>query len=155
MSSQWWTQPPIVLVEDDVNDEFCLRSALFDARIGNPLVVFNAADAARTHVSGRRSDPPALFLLDIRVHGAESGLDFLRWLRDEPSPLGSTPAIVLTGSGADEERRESFGLGALSFLSKPVASADLIDCIQSLGFDNIPDPASGEVGFRVIRRRAD
>lgn len=150
--SSVWTQPPIVLVEDDVNDEFFLRTALFEARVGNPLIVFDAADAARGHVTARHHDPPALFMLDINLHGAETGLHFLHWLRQQPLPLSSTPTIMLTASVEAQDRGSSFGLGALSFLQKPVVPAQLIGAMQQLGFDNIPDPIDGGVGFRVIRR---
>ena len=66
--------------------------------------------------------------------------------------LVNTHDHMLTGSLDEQDRDSSLDLGALSFLRKPVASAELIGAMQQLGFENIPDPTDGGVGFRVIRR---
>ena len=147
-----WHKPAIVLVENDENDAFFVREALKKANIGNPLITFASADAARQHVSAGTSKPPALFILDINLDGGETGLDFLRWLRAQPAPFGTTPAIVMTGSQDPHDRSSSVGLEALCFLPKPVTAAELGEAVQSLGFVVRTNALTGALGFWILER---
>lgn len=148
-----WHRAPIVLVEDDDNDVFFVRDALAKAKILNPLIACRSADEARGKLSGVRPVVPALFILDILLAGNETGLDFLQWLRSQPSRLGSTPTMMLTGSDRPEHRDATLELDALFFLQKPVRAAHLTEAIQTLGLVDVATGlVSGEMGFRVIGR---
>jgi CheY-like chemotaxis protein len=145
---------PIVLLEDDPLDASFVKLALTTARIRNPLHNFDSVAAIRTFLSSTFADErPVLFILDFHVSGPETGLDFLRWLRQQESPMGSTPALMLTGSDRPEDRDECLGLGSTSFLKKPVTETTLTDAVQALGFVIVTSLTSGEVGFRIIERR--
>jgi CheY-like chemotaxis protein len=126
--------PPIVLVEDDPNDVYFVRHALEKALIVNPLLRFATAEQARNHFAERAIfDLPSMFILDVNLVGRESGIDFLRWLRQQRSPLGSTPAMMLTGSDQPGDRDATAMLGSIYFLRKPVSEDRLTAAVQSLG----------------------
>ena len=145
---------PIALLEDDPSDAFFVELALKTARIMNPLKIFDSMASMRTFLAGTFADElPALFIVDLHLSGPENGLDFLRWLRQQKSPLGSTPAMMLSGSDRSEDRDESLSLGSMSFLQKPVTETTLTDAVQALGFVIVTSLTSGEVGFRIIERR--
>jgi DNA-binding NarL/FixJ family response regulator len=145
---------PIVLVEDDPNDAFFVRQALQVARIANPLLEFQSAEQARLYLTTPRASlAPVLFILDFHLSGNESGIDFLRWLRQRDPPLGSTAAMMLTGSDHPDHRAESSQLGASFFLQKPVIEGTLTEAVQALGFVVVTSMVSGRLGVRIIERR--
>ena len=130
------TQPSatiVVLLEDDPNDVFFVRRAFEKAQIANPILAFNSAEEARRYLEELRPfTPPALFILDITLAGGETGIAFLRWLREQASPLGSTPTMMLTGSERRSEQDEAEMLGSIHFLHKPVTEKAILSAVQSL-----------------------
>jgi CheY-like chemotaxis protein len=128
---------------------------LNEANIGNPVVVFASAAAARHHLLTRPSEAPALLVLDIHLQGPDTGLDLLRWVRSQPPPLGITPVIMLTGSGETDHQLTSRGLGILEFLHKPVTHAHLAAAVQALGFEILTDALTGRLWFRIRARLPD
>jgi CheY-like chemotaxis protein len=151
--SETWRRAPIVLVEDDQNDVFFVRHALDTARIGNPVVACrNAPEAKRALLERFDEDPPALLILDINLSAGETGIDLLRWVRGQAPPIGSTPAMLLTGSDRPGDIDEAQSLGATCFLVKPVTEARLSTAVQALGFVVMTSLSSGQMGFRIIER---
>jgi CheY-like chemotaxis protein len=147
-------EPPIILVEDDRNDAFFVRQAVDDAMIRNPVVEFTTADAARASIVAAAPDV-ALFILDVTLRGGETGFDLLRWIRLQPEPLGSAPAIILSGADREHHDAESRALGTLAFLQKPVAAQPLIDAIHTLGLSVATNLVTGTFTFRIIPRSRD
>lgn len=130
---------PVLLVEDNPDDQLLIRRAYARARLANPLRLVEDGDAAVDYLAGvgRQGGPganpfPALVLLDLKLP-RRSGLEVLAWLRAQEAPLGRTPAVVLTSSreGADLDR--AYALGANSYLVKPVAIDDLYEMVRTLG----------------------
>jgi DNA-binding response OmpR family regulator len=139
-------------MEDDPNDAFFFTHALETALIVNPVISFTAAKQARRHfVETAAFEMPALFVLDVNLAGGETGIAFLRWLRKQRSPFGSTPTMMLTGSDSPKDRAEAELLGSIYFLHKPVSEDTLIAAVQSLGFllTRLPGPSLE----RAIERR--
>jgi DNA-binding response OmpR family regulator len=144
---------PIVLVEDTTEDAFFVRHALDKAHIANPIIVLQSASQARLHFDeARRAETPALFVLDVNLAGGESGIDLLRWLREQPPPLGTTPVMMLTGSTRVEDRSEAELLGSVYYLLKPVSADTMTSAVQSLGFV-VSNLASDFTMKRTIERR--
>jgi two-component system response regulator DctR len=67
-------------------------------------------------------------ILDLRMPGM-GGLEVLRRLRALDSTL---PAIVVTGFGEVRSTVQAMKLGAVEFLEKPFANAELIDAVQTM-----------------------
>jgi DNA-binding response OmpR family regulator len=144
---------PIVLVEDDPNDAFFVRHALEAAQVANPLVEYRSAEQARAEITAPgASIAPVLFILDVHLSGNESGIDLLRWVRQQDPPLASTPAIMLTGSAHPAHSAESGQLGAIDFLQKPVTAGTMIEAMRSLGFTVVTSLVSGRMMLRLDPR---
>ena len=126
---------PILLLEDESDDTAFVRRALEKGRIRNPLITCPTANGARKRLARmQRDELPILAIVDIFLPGRENGLDFLRWLRSQPEPLGATPAMIYTASTQSEHVDEAGQIGSVVFLRKPVSEETLSSAVQSLGF---------------------
>jgi CheY-like chemotaxis protein len=146
----WTVGEAIVLLEDDANDAFFVRHSLEKAQIVNPLITFQTGSDARREL-GSRLQVPALFVMDVHLAAGETGIEFLRWLRQQPPPLGSTPVMMLSGSDSPGDRDEALSLGSIYFLQKPVTPTTLTTAVQSLGF--VVTSLTGVTTERTIQRR--
>ncbi len=130
---------PILLVEDDPDDQLLIRRAFAEARLGNPLTLARDGDEALAYLSAdgafadRQANPlPVLVLLDLKLP-RRSGLEVLRWLRAQPGALGRTPVAVLTSSRQSADVEQAYDLGANSYLVKPVDFDGLLEMVRTAG----------------------
>jgi CheY-like chemotaxis protein len=117
-------QSVFLLVEDNENDIVLVRRAFSEAQLVNPLVVVKNGEEAMAYFMGigayknRSEFPlPSLVLLDLKLPGM-SGIDFLKWLREQPG-MKTTRVVVLTSSNLSKDVNEAYQAGANSFLVKP------------------------------------
>ncbi len=127
----------ILLVEDDPNDVFLMKRALKGAAITNPLHIAEDGQQAIDYLAGtdqfadRTAFPlPNLVFLDLKLP-YKSGFEVLEWIRIHPS-MDSTLIVVLTSSSEERDIRESYRLGAKSFLVKPPTQKMLSELMLSL-----------------------
>src|SRR5829696_8017275 len=128
----------ILLVEDDADDELLTRRALKKSNVLNDVVVArDGAEAldylfATGEYEGR--DPsamPQVVLLDLGLPKLD-GLEVLRRIRgDERTRL--LPVVILTSSEDQEDVVDGYGLGANSFVRKPVEMGRFRDAVAELG----------------------
>jgi two-component system, response regulator len=129
----------ILLVEDDADDELLTRRTLKKNNICNDVVVVarDGAEAldylfATGEYEGR--DPsvmPQVVLLDLGLPKLD-GLEVLRRIRaDERTRL--LPVVILTSSEDQEDVVEGYGLGANSFVRKPVDVTRFHAAVVELG----------------------
>ena len=127
----------ILQVEDDSNDVFFFQHAMKKAGVPNPIHVARDGQQAIDYLQGagefadRRQFPrPGLVLLDLKLPYV-TGLDVLRWIRQQPG----TPVVVvmLTASGGDEDVATAYRLGANGFLVKPSEADKLDDMVKAIG----------------------
>jgi CheY-like chemotaxis protein len=130
---------PVLLVEDDADDQVLIRRAFGRARLANPLRILPDGDAAVAYLGGAgafadraANPPPAVVLLDLKLP-RRSGLEVLEWLRARPAPLGRTPVVVLTSSRESDDVRRAYDLGANSYLVKPIGFDDLFEMLRTAG----------------------
>jgi two-component system response regulator len=129
---------PILLVEDNPDDEMLTLRALRKSNIANEVVVTRDGADALDYLfgTGRYAgrDPrhiPAIVLLDLKLPKID-GLDVLRRLRaDERTAL--LPVVILTSSDEDRDIIESYRLGANSYIRKPVNFNQFVEAVQQLG----------------------
>ncbi|HEV2991634.1 MAG TPA: response regulator [Candidatus Angelobacter sp.] len=129
---------PILLVEDNPDDEALTIRALKKHHIKNEIIVAHdgveAIDylfGAGSHAGRDLSRMPEVVLLDLKLPKLD-GLDVLRKLRsDERTKL--LPVVILTSSNEDQDRLKSYGLGANSFVRKPVVFDQFIEAVGQLG----------------------
>ncbi len=127
----------ILLVEDDPNDIFLMKRALKHAEIVNPLKMACNGQEAINYLSGteefsdRAQFPlPTVVFLDLKLP-YKSGFEVLQWIRSQPS-LASVVVVVLTSSSEERDIKESYRLGARSFLVKPPTQGMLSELMLSL-----------------------
>lgn len=146
---------PLLLLEDEPDDAAFVQRALEKARIKNPLITCRTPAGARKQLAKMRGDElPILVIVDILLPGRENGLDFLRWLRSQPPPLGAMPAMIYSVSSRAEHTDEARKAGSVVFLRKPVTEDALSTAVQSLGF--VVASSSGDARMdRVIQSRHD
>jgi len=128
----------IVLVEDNANDEELTLRAFRKSNIANRIVVVRdgaeALDyffARGLHANRLMSEVPQLVLLDLKLPKVD-GLDVLRELRaDDRTRL--IPIVVLTSSAEEQDLLRSYGLGANSYVRKPVDFTQFVEAVRQLG----------------------
>lgn len=128
----------ILLVEDNPNDEELTLRALRKSQIMNRVVVVRdgaeALDylfARGTHANRSPSEVPQVILLDLKLPKVD-GLEVLRAIRnDDRTKL--LPVVVLTSSVEDKDLLTSYGLGANSYVRKPVDFNQFVDAVKQLG----------------------
>jgi CheY-like chemotaxis protein len=128
----------VLLVEDNATDaELCIR-ALKKHNLANRLVwVKDGAEAldflyGRGQYEGREfTNRPKVILLDLRMPKVD-GREVIRILKGDDI-LKTIPIVVLTSSKDDHEIGDCYGLGANSFVSKPVEFDAFANAVAQLG----------------------
>jgi len=128
----------ILLVEDNPDDEELAVRALKKSNIANELVIVRDGQEALDYLFGEASyagrdtsKMPAVILLDLKLPKLD-GLGVLRRLRaDERTKL--LPVVILTSSNEEKDRITGYGLGANSYVRKPVDFNQFGEATRQLG----------------------
>ncbi|MCB1906646.1 MAG: response regulator [Rhodocyclaceae bacterium] len=141
---------PILLVEDNPDDEALTLRAFGKNKISNPVVVARDGVEALDYLFGTgahagrdTSVMPAVILLDLKLPRID-GLEVLRRIRaGEHTSL--LPVVVLTTSKEQQDISEAYRLGANSYIRKPVDFERFIQAVGQLGvyWLSLNEPASG------------
>ena len=116
----------LLLLEDDV----MIGETVLDLLRAEQYAVdwVKDGDAADTALRTQQYD---LVLLDLGVPRRD-GLDVLRALRsDDRTRL--IPIVVLTSSAEEQDLVRSYGLGANSYVRKPVDFTQFVEAVRQLG----------------------
>ena len=129
---------PILLVEDNPDDEALTLRAFNKNRIGNPIVVARDGVEALDYLlgsstaGGRPPGPaPAVVLLDLKLPRID-GLEVLRRIRAD-ARTSLLPVVILTTSKEQLDIFEGYSLGANSYIRKPVDFEKFIQAVGQLG----------------------
>ena len=132
------TDRPILLVEDNPDDEALTLRAFNKNRIGNPVIVARDGVEALDYLfgngqhSGRDlNDMPAVVLLDLKLPRID-GLEVLRRIRAEER-TSLIPVVILTTSKEQQDIFEGYSLGANSYIRKPVDFEKFIQAVGQMG----------------------
>jgi two-component system, response regulator len=128
----------ILLVEDNADDEELTLRALRKNNIRNEVVVARDGVEALDYLFGTGvyaerdlTVMPRLVLLDLKLPKID-GLQVLRRLRADPRTR-LLPVVILTSSKEQQDLIEGYGLGANSYVRKPVDFTQFIDAVRQLG----------------------
>ncbi|GAB3243824.1 response regulator [Chitinimonas naiadis] len=129
---------PILLVEDNPDDEALTIRAFGKNGIQNPIVVARDGQEAidylyaqGSHAGRDLSERPILILLDIKLPKL-NGIEVLRQIRSsEPTKL--IPVVVLTTSKEEDDLVKSYSLGANSYIRKPVDFMQFMEVVRQVG----------------------
>jgi two-component system, response regulator len=128
----------ILLVEDNLDDEALTLRAFKKSNVSNKVVVARDGAEALDYLfgTGPHADrdtgiQPEIILLDLHLPKVD-GFEVLERLRaDQRTKL--LPVVVLTSSGEEQDVARVYGLGANSFIRKPVDFEQFVTAVQQLG----------------------
>lgn len=127
----------ILLVEDNLEDIKLTRRAFKKSNIANELVVVNdgveALNYLRTAAASKGGEKslPAVTLLDLKLPKVD-GLEVLKQIRADEQ-LRLLPVVILTSSKEEQDIVRSYGLGANSYIRKPVDFDQFVEAVNQLG----------------------
>lgn len=125
----------IVLADDDPDDRLLTVEAFAEARFANHL--HEVTDGVELLDFLRRRPPyahvprPGLILLDLNMP-RKDGRQALEEIKKDPD-LAHIPVIILTTSAEEEDIVRTYGLGANSYIKKPVTFEGLVYAVNLLG----------------------
>jgi two-component system response regulator len=128
---------PILLVEDNPDDELLTLRALRKNHVQNEVLIARDGPEALEYLLGAgpagASGPitPALILLDLKLPKID-GIEVLRRLRAHP-PTRLTPVVILTSSREEQDLIAGYELGANSYIRKPVDFEQFSESVRTLG----------------------
>ncbi len=132
------SQVEILLVEDNMDDAEMTIHALRKKNLANQLIHLADGEEALDFLfgtgkfSGRDINiKPRLILLDLKMPKVD-GIQVLEKVKanDETKKI---PVVILTSSKEDPDLSRCYGLGANSYIVKPVDFQNFIDAITELG----------------------
>ena len=127
----------ILLVEDNADDELLTLRALKKNNIRNEVIVARDGSEALDYLFGTGvhagrdlSVMPQIILLDLKLPKVD-GFEVLDRVRaSELTKL--LPVVILTTSNEDQDRIRGYGLGANSFVRKPVEFEKFIEVARQI-----------------------
>ena len=129
----------ILLVEDNDDDvELTLRTLRKENLANNIQVAHDGEEALqflfRNGVYADRSaDPlPKLVFLDLKLPKID-GLEVLKQLKSDLRTR-TIPVVIMTSSREESDLIEGYGLGANSYIQKPVDFDDFRNTVKNAGF---------------------
>lgn len=128
----------ILLVEDNPRDEALTMRALKKSNVVNEVVVARDGVEALDYLFGTGTYDgrdmtvmPQLVLLDLKLPKVD-GLTVLRRLRAN-ARTKHLPVVIFTSSSEEEDVVSSYGLGANSYVRKPVDFDRFLEATSQLG----------------------
>lgn len=132
------SQRPVLLVEDNPDDEALTLRAFSKNNIQNPVVVTRDGVEALDYLFGTGAHAardarilPAVVLLDLKLPRVD-GLEVLRRIRADPRTT-LLPVVILTTSREQQDIHEAYSLGANSYIRKPVDFEKFIYAVGQMG----------------------
>jgi two-component system, response regulator len=127
----------ILLVEDNPDDEALTLRALKKNNIENKVVVARDGVEAIDYLFGTGTyagrdpcDLPQIVLLDLKLPKM-NGFEVLTKLRGNPRTK-LLPVIILTSSKEQKDLALGYGLGANSYVRKPVDFEQFVEAVKQL-----------------------
>lgn len=132
-------QIEILLVEDNNDDLELTLHALRKENLANSIHVARDGEEALEFLfcdgphAGRSFErPPRLVLLDLKLPKID-GMEVLRRLKADPRTR-LIPVVILTSSKEERDLIKGYGLGANSYIQKPVDFEQFRETVKRAGF---------------------
>jgi two-component system, response regulator len=131
-------QIEILLVEDNPDDVELTLHALRKENLANSIHVARDGEEALAflfcngiHKDRSFEQPPRLVLLDLKLPKVD-GMEVLKRLKADPRTK-TIPVVILTSSKEERDLMNGYGLGANSYIQKPVDFEQFRDTIKNVG----------------------
>ena len=123
------------MVEDNPDDIILTKRALRQAHIESEIIVAKNGIEAVKYLNGLRDSDfqnkkPDLVLLDLKMADM-NGHKFLEKIR-RIDCFKLIPVVILSSSGEASDIRQSYQLGANSYIQKPVEFERFVETVQTL-----------------------
>ena len=123
-------RPPVMLVEDNLDDERLVVRAFRKAGIDEFVVARTGEEALNLLQEAAHSAYPSLVLLDLKLPKV-NGLEVLRSMRNnEATKL--VPVVVFTSSDEEGDIMQCYEVGANSYIRKPVDYESFMEAVQAV-----------------------
>lgn len=129
----------ILLIVDNIYDAELAIDALKKNKLANRIEHLIDGEVALDYIFGRnnfevrtKKQMPKVILLDIKLPKV-NGLEVLKKLKSNDLTK-CIPVIMLTSSNQEPDIEEAYGLGANSYIVKPVEFNKFIESIKNIGF---------------------
>jgi CheY-like chemotaxis protein len=131
-------QMEILLVEDNPDDVELTLHALHEENLANRIRVVRDGEEALeflfcegAHATRSFDRPPRLVLLDLKLPKVD-GMEVLKRLKAD-ARTRTIPVVILTSSKEERDLVNGYGLGANSYIQKPVDFEKFRDTIKNIG----------------------
>lgn len=121
---------PILLVEDDRVDVMTVNRALKEIKVANPVVNLENGEEALKYLRDPGNVKPCIILLDLNMP-IMNGIEFLEVVKHD-SLLRRIPVVVLTTSGEQQDKINSFDLGVAGYMAKPVDYRQFVEVMRTI-----------------------
>ncbi len=121
---------PILLVEDNQVDVMTVQRALKEINVTNRLDIASDGEEALAFLRNAENEKPCVILLDINMPRM-NGIEFLREVKQDKA-LRRIPVVVLTTSGEDKDKVDSFDLGVAGYILKPVDYQHFVEAMKTI-----------------------
>jgi two-component system response regulator len=128
----------ILLGEDDYLDKELTVTTLKSIPILNEIVHFDNGQTVLDYIfkqgefENADHDEPGLIILDLKMPKID-GIEVLKQIKENKISK-HIPVIMLTSSKELKDVIESYGVGANSYVVKPVNIKDFEDAVRTIGF---------------------
>jgi CheY-like chemotaxis protein len=151
-------QIEILLVEDNDEDAELTMHALRKENLANNIhIARDGIEALEflfcsgTHAQRQGEPLPKLVLLDLKLPKVD-GMEVLRRVKSDPRTR-RIPVVILTSSKEERDLVNGYGLGANSYIQKPVDFDQFRDTVKDVGLywlliNQAPVPASFDTTVR-------
>jgi len=128
-------EPPILLIEDNPDDEALTLRAFKRSNVVNEIEVVRDGQEALDYLFGNGAaeahPTPALILLDLKLPKVD-GIDVLKQVRAHDGTR-LVPVVILTSSHEESDLIATYGNGANSYVRKPVDFNQFAESVRQLG----------------------
>lgn len=132
------TTPTILMADDDLDDHELVRDAMEQTELANELRCVGSGEQLLDYLHRRGqfdaltpASRPGVILLDVDMPGLD-GFETLRAIKATPA-LRDIPIVMLSTSRAEADVRESYELGASSYVQKPATFPELVAVLHDIG----------------------
>ena len=120
----------ILLVEDDRVDVLTIKRALKDINVTNPLEIAGNGEEALEFLREKSNPLPGIILLDLNMPKM-NGVEFLGVVKKD-NLLKRIPVVVLTTSHEEQDKLDTYDLGAAGYMIKPVDYKKFVEVMRTI-----------------------